>query len=196
MSDFLHNLRSGKFKRNDRNNRSYNDAQYRGSQRRSDNDKRKHSKYSPAATEQITDSVKAAFTEIKGVLEDIAANQKMLVQVYELTVKANERGADALESIAEMLKQQITNGFEPVAKRQSSLEFEPVVAAGTKHAFDTENLDREQLHERIISLREEGVSYDKIAQYLESERVPTLSGKGKWRGQAVSKLCKQMENIY
>jgi hypothetical protein len=35
------------------------------------------------------------------------------------------------------------------------------------------------------------MSYAKIAQQLESEGVPTLSGKGAWRGPAVQRLLQQ-----
>jgi len=195
MSDFLHNLRSGKFKRNDRNNRSYNDPHYRGSHKRNDNDRRKGSRHQPAAAEQLTDSVKNAFAEIKNVLEDIAANQKRLADAYESTVKAHDRKADAMESIAEILKQHLASSFESVADKQGGLESRPqanILADNNTPLFSTENLDREQVHEQILSLRENGTSYDKIAQHLESNGVPTFSGKGKWRGQTVSKLCKQI----
>jgi hypothetical protein len=39
--------------------------------------------------------------------------------------------------------------------------------------------------------REEGESFDRIAEYLESERVPTISGRGRWRAQSVSRLFNQ-----
>jgi len=179
MSDFLHSLRSGKFKRND--NRSYNDPKYRGSHRRSENDRRQGAKRQLAAAEQITVSVKDAVGEIKSVLEDIAANQNRL--------------ADAIESIAEILKQGLKSDLEPMADQPSSLAagFETdVLADSSKQVVNTENPDHEQLLEQILGLREKGVSYDKIAQQLEAEGVPTISGKGQWRGQTVSRLCKQM----
>ena len=179
MSDFLHSLRSGKFKRTD--NRSYNDPKYRGSNRRGENDRRRGAQLQSAAAEQITASFKDAFTEIKSVLEDIAVNQNRL--------------ADAIESIAEILKQHVKSDLEPMADKQSSLETgsgTDVLADSSKQVVNTENLDHEQLLEQILGLRKKGVSYDKIALQLESEGVPTISGKGKWRGQTVSKLCKQM----
>ena len=175
MSDFLHSLRSGKFKRPD--NRSYND---RGSNRRSENDRRQGAQLQLAAVEQITASVKDAFADLKVVLEDIAANQNRL--------------GDGIESIAEILKQSLQNDFEPMADKQGGLAAgseTDVWADSSKQAENAENIDNEQLLEQILDLREKGVSYDKIAQQLESEGVPTISGKGKWRGQTVSRLCKQ-----
>ena len=179
MSDFLHSLRSGKFKRHD--NRSYKDPQNRGSNRRSENDRRQGAQLQLAAAEQMTASVKDAVADIKVVLEDIAANQNRL--------------ADAVESIAEILKQRLQSDFEPMADQQSSLAAgseTDVLADSSKQVVNTENLDHEQLLEQIFVLRKKGVSYDNIAQQLESEGVPTISGKGQWRGQTVSRLCKQM----
>ena len=195
MSDFLHNLRSGKFKRTERNNRSYGDSNYRGSHKRNDNDRRKGMPHPSAVSEQLADSVKDAFGEIKTVLEKIAANQKRLADAYESVIDAHERKADAMERIAGILQQYLAGSFETDADRQTGLESESrtdTFADNSLPPLSFENLDREQIHQQILSLREKGVSYDKIAQHLESNGVPTLSGKGKWRGQTVSKLCKQI----
>ena len=43
----------------------------------------------------------------------------------------------------------------------------------------------------IRDMRAQGFSYDKIARQLDVDNIPTPSGRGKWRGQAVSKLLKQ-----
>lgn len=179
MSDFLHSLRSGKFKRTD--NRSYNDPQYRGSNRRSENDRRQGAQRQLAAAEQITASVKDAVAEIKGVLEDIATNQNRL--------------ADAVESIAMILKQHLQSDLESMADHQSTSEAgsePPILSESSQQVENKNNLNHEQLLEQILGLREKGFSYEKIAQQLDSEGVPTISGKGKWRGQTVSRLCKQM----
>ncbi len=179
MSDFLHSLRSGKFKRTD--NRSYNDPQYRGSNRRAENGRRQGAQHQLAAAEQITASVKDAFAEIKSVLEDIAANQ--------------DRLTDAIESIAEILKQHLQSDVEPETDKTDGIAAgsgTDVLVDHSKTAVNTENIDYEQLLEQILNLREKGFSYEKIAQRLESEGVPTISGKGKWRGQTVSRLCKQL----
>jgi hypothetical protein len=40
----------------------------------------------------------------------------------------------------------------------------------------------------IREMRAQGFSYDKIARQLDAGNIPTPSGRGKWRGQAVSKL--------
>ncbi len=43
----------------------------------------------------------------------------------------------------------------------------------------------------VREMRAQGFSYDKIARQLDMDNIPTPSGRGKWRGQAVSKLLKK-----
>ncbi len=100
MNDFLHNLRSGKFKRNDRSNRSYRDPQHRGSQWRGDADGRKSPHH--ASNDVVL--------EINKALKDIAASHRRFADAYESKVRADERGAAAMESIAEFLKQRFASG--------------------------------------------------------------------------------------
>ncbi len=190
MSDFLHNLRSGKFKRTDRNSRSHNDPQHRGSQWRGDADGRK-SPYHPSSDVVL---------EIKKALKDIAASHRRFADAYESKVKADERRATAMESIAEILKRRFARDLESIEEDReegrvdSESESEPDSPA--IHAEQTEktnDFDREKLLTNILELRKEGMSFEKIAQQLESREVPTLSGKGTWRGPAISKLCKEMQ---
>ena len=54
-------------------------------------------------------------------------------------------------------------------------------------------MDRDGLMARITSLREMGASYKKIAEILEEEAVPTLSGRGRWSAQTISRLLKESE---
>jgi hypothetical protein len=178
MSDFLHSLRSGKFKRTD--NRSYNDPQHRGSNRRNENGRRQGVQHQLAAVEQITASVKDAFADIKSVLEGIAANQ--------------DRLTDAIEGLAEILKLHLQGDIEPKADQSGgqTAGFKTDWADSSKTVVNTEKIKHEQLLEQILGLRKKGFSFEKIAQQLDSEGVPTISGKGKWRGQTVSRLCKQI----
>ena len=46
------------------------------------------------------------------------------------------------------------------------------------------------LTDKLRDMRAQGLSYDKIARQLDMDNIPTPSGRGKWRGQAVSKLLK------
>ena len=190
MSDFLHNLRSGKFKRNDRNNRPYKDSQNRGSQWRGDADGRKSPHH--ASNDVVL--------EINKALKDIAASHRRFADAYESKVKADERKAAAMESIAKVLMQRFGSDLESIKEDREEdrvdSEFQSEPDSPAIHAEQTEqttDFDREKLLTNILDLRKEGMSFEKIAQDLESREIPTLSGKGTWRGPAVSKLCKEMQ---
>jgi len=186
MNDFLHNLRSGKFKRNDRNNRSYKDNQQRGSQWRGDADSRKSPHH--ASNDVIL--------EINKALKDISASHRRFADAYESKVKADERKAAAMESIAAFLKQRFAGELEFIEEDHSVSESKSEPDSPAIHAeqtVKTTDYDREKLLTNVLDLRKEGMSFEKIAQHLESRGVPTLSGKGTWRGPAISKLCKELQ---
>ncbi len=190
MNDFLHNLRSGKFKRTDRNNRSHNDPQHRKSQWRGDADSRKSPRHFSS------DIV----LELNKALKDIAASHRRFADAFEAKVRADDRRATAMESIAEVLKQRFGSGLESIeedreedrAGSESKSEPEPP-AIHAEQTVKTTDFDRQNLPNYILELRKDGMSFEKIAQQLESDGVPTLSGKGIWRGPVISKLCKEME---
>ncbi|MBU0986600.1 MAG: hypothetical protein KKH68_05025 [Proteobacteria bacterium] len=196
MSDFLHNLRTGKFKRQDRNNRTQGDSQHRSAQWRNENDNRRGVQRHSASNEQITALVGEKFNEIKVVLEAIVDNQKRLADAYASKVKAQERTADAMETIAMLLSRQAGIGSEPTAEKQPVIESEPVpnvTATEGEPDAKTLEIEHEQLLKNILEMRKEGLSYDNIAQRLETEGIPLISGRGKWRGPVVSKLCKEVD---
>jgi hypothetical protein len=58
----------------------------------------------------------------------------------------------------------------------------PIAPAGKKEVL-----------KRISALHAEGHSTREIAGLLESEGIPTLSGKGKWSGGTVQKLLQKTE---
>lgn len=190
MDDFLHNLRSGKFKQNERSGRSYKDPQHRRSQWRGDADGRKSPHHSSS------DIV----LEINKALKDIAASHRRFADAYESKVKADERRAAAMESIAEFLKQRFAGDLESIEEDReedragSESESEPdSPAIHAEQTVKTTDFDRKNLPNYVLELRKDGMSFEKIAQYLESNGVPTFSGRGTWRGPAISKLCKEME---
>ncbi|MBC8433856.1 MAG: hypothetical protein H8D96_18245 [Desulfobacterales bacterium] len=189
MNDFLHNLRSGKFKRNDRSNRPYKDSQQRGSQWRGD----ANGKKSP---HQSSNDV---VLEVNKALKDIAASHRRFADAYESKVRADERRAAAMESIAKVLMQRFGSDLESMEEDQeedrSASESESEANSPAIHAeqtVKTTDFDREKLLTNISDLRKEGMSFEKIAQHLDSRGVPTLSGKGTWRGPAISRLCKEL----
>ena len=210
MNDFLHSLRSNKDKRFDRNRRNYDSPGYRSNDRMGGTDKRRKGPYRPQQNEQAQAyaAINKLLPTIKALLESQNEDRLKLIQ-------AEERKAAAMESIASLLKQlsggaadalPVLDSIEslcendecepvqdtalaapenmgPEAEEKAAGEKAPSVEPGARKA-----MPREDLVAMIKALREEGLSYEKIARRLEDNRVATISGRGIWRGQAVSKL--------
>ena len=177
MDDFLHNLRSGKLKQ-DRGRRDHSD--YKGPQRRVSNERRRTDYYAKVTGEN--------FALVKDALESLAAQQKRIADALAARTDAESRIADALETIAAGLA--IPGGpadsptpatEEPVPTVPSDDDWH---SSGSKLA----ERDRPRLIQLIAVLREEGQSWEKIARHMMEKDVPTVSGKGTWRGTAVKKF--------
>lgn len=213
MNDFLHSLRNNKDKRFDRNRKSYDSPSYRSNDRMNNSDKRRKGPYRPQQNEQAQAyaAINKLLPTIKTLLESLTEDRKKLIE-------AEERKATAMEAIASFLKQ-LSGGAtdalpvlesiesfcendacEPVGE-ESSLVPEDAEMQADEQGVDTEeekpaaeagqqtSMGRDELVPMIQALREQGFSYEKIARHFEENQIPTISGRGKWRGQAVSKLC-------
>lgn len=95
MDDFLHNLRSGKLKQSDRQNRPYGDPQYKGGPRRNMMDRRKRE----ADHKDSSDRLNA----VKEVLEGLAETHKRMTDAYLERNRIEARKAAAMEMLAKNL---------------------------------------------------------------------------------------------
>ena len=212
MNDFLHSLRSNKDKRFDRNRRNYESPGYRPNDRQSSSDRRRKGSYRAQQNEQAQAyaAINKLLPTIKTLLESLNDDRKKLIE-------AEERKAAAMETIATFLKQlsSATADALPVLESVESFcendtcepvqDEEPLVPEDAGMKDDETQIalkgkdapaetgmpksnQRDDLTSMIIGLREQGFSYEKIARHLEENQIPTISGRGKWRGQAVSKL--------
>jgi hypothetical protein len=192
MDDFLHNLRSGKLKQQDRGRRDYTD--YKGPQRRAGNERRKPDYYAKVTGEN--------FNLVKGSLDVLADRQKQIAEAMATNNKTNVRIADALEAITAMMKRHwgsendLPQDNEPIGAgpngdaKESLIPGEVVdnfagIDTGSKK-FST--IDKPKLMAIIGAMRAEGVSWEKIARRMDERKIPTVSGKGKWRGPAIKKV--------
>jgi len=175
MSDFLHNLRTGNMKRYDRPRKNYDNPQYRqhGKDRKGNYQKKVHT------GDQLQ--------EMKKYLERIA-------QTVESNFKAQEKAAASLERIAVALE--AAAGIKPADTTirpddAVQIETEPQTAPEPAKDPETHTNEKDVLLATITKMRNDGVSFEKIAAELDKREIPTLSGRGKWRGPAVSKLLKE-----
>ncbi len=182
MDDFLYNVRTGNM-RNDKSNRRYDNNRYKSQNRQPAKDRRKggYVNYRSLATDQ--------FSAIKEVLGTLVQNQG--------------RQTVALEKIAESLATLVSTGMTTMGslpKPEVSPPSPTVEVDATEHAAEhatnttTENeptsppQTRAEMVGLIHQLREEKLSYEKIADIFESKQIATLSGRGKWRGQTIYRL--------
>ncbi|MBC2744677.1 MAG: hypothetical protein HGJ93_17015 [Desulfosarcina sp.] len=193
MDDFLHNLRSGKLKQPDRGRRDYTD--YKGPQRRTPNERRRPDYYAKVTSEN--------FTLVKGSLDILAENQKRMADTLAAGEKTATRIADALETIASMMKSHL--GGEDVLPQRS----QPADAQPDGNAIDSivpaetvdnptgiggignvklSDEDKPGLLDIIAAMRTAGNSWEKVARHIDDQNIPTISGKGKWRGPVVKKF--------
>jgi hypothetical protein len=180
MNDFLHSLRNNNQnhnqKRYDRPRRHYDNQQYGNNDRKNSNYRNHHR--NNADTETLN--------AIRKTLESIAEGHRTMVDLGERRARAEERKAEAIERIAEHVVSWLSQS-PPVAVAQ------PQEARRTPRAENAVAMPldpkRQELVDKVKGLRAQGLSYEKIAQQLENEEVPTLSGRGRWRGQTIHRLC-------
>ena len=183
MSDFLHNLRTGNIKRFDRPRKNYDNPQYRHPQDRQYNNKERKGNYQ-----------KKVHTGEQ--LKEINKHLEMISQTMENNLAAQEKTVSALERIGTVLE--TSNSLKSVGSVFCDLNTNQI-AKNTADALlktgitepDPVISSKEELLVTINALRATGASYEKIASELENRQIPTVSGRGRWRGQAVSKILKE-----
>jgi hypothetical protein len=80
----------------------------------------------------------------------------------------------------------------PAADSEFSADSTPEPSDTTDDTAIPQELTREEVLDIIDKMRKEGSTYDFIAKHLDSQEIPTFSGKGKWRGQTVHRLYQKM----
>lgn len=187
MDDFLHNLRSGKLKQGDQNRRNFND--YKNSQRRVTNERRKTDYYAKVTNEN--------FSMIKQTLDTLADYQKRMADAVAERNKTQSRIADALETIVRLMDREPEE-----AQAQSTVQAEmpeqiqpeekwdaaPAMDDKSEQGNGGKEAENSELIDIISTMRNQGNSWEKIARHFDEQQIPTVSGKGKWRGPAIKKI--------
>jgi hypothetical protein len=170
MDNFLYNIRNNSNnnnKRFDRNRKPFDGN--RNSDKYNNRDKKngQYNNKNLAGLDQLP--------AIKKILEDFLTNYKQGLDLDERKAKAEERKADAMEKIVTLLEGQA----------QPDMILPPAELPEKEPAGSS----KDEIHKLISDMRSDGTSYEKIALHLEESGVPTFSGRGKWRGQTVYRLC-------
>lgn len=218
MDDFLYNLRSGNINGNNRtkhHNQKHNYDRMNGNGRPNSNNRKSKGAYK-AALEMLQDDLVAVLPEIKSLLEENLNYQKQMLSATETRARAEESKASALETIAfSLLKltgQRVNikpaEAEEAVVVRfpsDSSKEIGIFGKMDTNAPHDcqvntfsgqlpiirkTTGPSREDVMVKIKAMRDSGLSFKQVAEYLESENIPTFSGRGKWHAPTIANLLK------
>jgi len=188
MNDFLHSLRTGKDKRYDRNRGRHDSPSYRQGGGHTANERRKRGNYSKSnVAENAYVTIAKLLPQVKSLLETIVTERSDFLVIEERRTVAMERIANYLKIIAGDDAEQTTI-VQPV---QTPVDLQEDLDASADVAPEPKDPDVTAI-ETIQALRTQGLSYDKIAARLEDDNIPTPSGRGKWRGQTVSKLLKSV----
>ena len=191
MNDFLQQLRSGG-KRFDRGRRPYDGGQYRNNDRMNNRDRK-----NPAHRKNFDANQLHA---IKKTLENIVEGQKKLTGLAERQAASSERIAGALEEmvrhlIPTVIKDPVVPTLETASDAAEEASAAPAAGelpeAQTAKPSDASGSGRETVQQIIVDMRNNGASFDQIAEHLKAEKIPTLSGRGHWRAQVVSRLYNQ-----
>lgn len=187
MDDFLHNLRSGKLKQPDRGRRDYTD--YKGPQRRAGSERRKPDYYAKVTNEN--------FALVKDSLDLLAEHQKRIADTVTAIEKTDARIANALETIATMIVRHL-GGQDAISGQNGPADSEPDRIVPTEAVDDRSDVGTDnqkpgdagkpEMLDMITAMRADGNSWEKIARHMDEQNIPTVSGKGKWRGPAVKKF--------
>ncbi len=180
---------NGNDKRYDRIRRTYNSPSFPMTQYNKGIDKTNGKNRGKGKKAEEGDRLMATLADaippIKELLERIAKDHQRLAEAEERRSHAEERKAEAAEKIAEALKSFLENGAPaglmglspspPVCEKPGKKQRETVVGI-------------------IDEMRRDGATYRQIAAHLDTERLPTFSGKGKWHAQTIHRIC-QSEDI-
>jgi hypothetical protein len=187
MKDYFPGNLGGNDRRFSRNNRSYdNTTLTRNLDPRSGNYRNNGYQRKKNNQDAVVEALSENLVIIKDQLQTISDVQKRMADAQERRADAEERHAMAMERIAEYLMtfvgaqpqaaaEDITSSDENPETREAPKDLPPV--AKTKSAVEI-----------ISGMRQDGLSYDRIAEQLIARGIPTASGKGSWNRRMVSKL--------
>lgn len=204
MNDFLQSIRNGNFSKDNGNTGKprYNSQRPRrtyepnGNFMRNGNE-RKYRPRNPNEGVVMDDNM----VTIKETLTAILANQEAGIAFAERRAIAEERKAEAFEFIANHIGLLTGNLFVPGNISEDrpveqcdddetmKTDASPNVVANNDNEKTASDMNKDEILELIITMRNDGATYNEIASHLEDLSLPTFSGRGKWHAQTIHRLC-------
>jgi Recombinase len=97
-----------------------------------------------------------------------------------------------VERVVEQIAERLTERFERAERPERST---PVASFPPSSTLPARPEPKAVLLQRFQDMQAEGLSLQKIADRLNNEGVPTLSGKGRWQKGIISNLLAQTEAL-
>jgi hypothetical protein len=180
MDDFLYNLRKSVEERNKSANTQ------RGGDRRCGMDRRNRRPQKHSSDRRNYPPYNRNLHEIRLLLEKFNDSQARLEALAEKRLELEARRTTAMERIADSLSRVGETSVDagpvfatPPARSSAPRKDDGTTAKSATHAATAGEL--------MTRLRAEGKSFEKIANALEAQGFPTVSGRGRWRGQTVKR---------
>jgi hypothetical protein len=183
MNEFLKNLRSQQKDKYPGSYRSPSDGNtaYPHPDRRAGGDRRNSSSLRNFNPEIILKKISEVIPDVKLMLSSVSEANEKIIEALDRQVEIEEERNEILESIGRSL--------EIIAEREISIfESDNHEPAKIKKISKEE---KDKILDLIVSMRENNSTYEQIADYLESERIPTFSNKGHWHAQTIHRLYQQ-----
>ncbi len=154
-----------------------------------------------------------AVDNIASLVDTLAKNQDFLINAQDRTNEILERQANAIEEIVQFLYVSDDTAYEDkvsmteTPEKEAEMDIAPAVAGGEETVTVLKKkkdqparplrarsagdglLSRDEVMEIVYTMRDNGATYDEVAQHLIKLGQPTFSGRGEWHAQTIHRLC-------
>lgn len=198
MSDFLKNLKMNKDRNGDnRHHQPYRDNYHHNYDRRNEMERRSNFQRKPNYENPMSTLAKL-LPDIQNLLETIAENQKSQVDIYERISKAEERVNRSLGQIASALRviaiRLVPESADELQKVESVSVADDRETTLESEQSEVSKQDKDRVIRMIVQMRDNGATFEVIAQHLDNENIATFSNRGKWHAQTIHRLYRQNKN--
>ncbi|MCB9482167.1 MAG: recombinase family protein [Desulfobacteraceae bacterium] len=183
MNEFLRNLRSQQKDKYPGSYRSPSDGNtsYPHPDRRSGGDRRSGSSSRNFNPDLIIKKLSEIYPDIKHMLGSVTEANEKIIEALDRHIEIEEERNEIFESIGRSLEIIAEKGIIPYdSDHNESMKVKKIPKE-----------EKDKILDLIVSMRENNSTYEQIADYLESERIPTFSNKGHWHAQTIHRLYQQ-----
>jgi hypothetical protein len=148
---------------------------------------------------QLEDLLNDNLVSLKKLMEQFIETQKHLLENEQKRSRLEDEKAANLKNIADMLAMLInrqvnidtqTHQPQQASSISNSLDGNTACSLPNHEYYRYITVNRNDVIQKIFTLREQGLTYRLIAEHLEMKGIPTFSGRGGWHAQTIANLIK------